>query len=36
VSEIAEYFVGGCWVMFAFGWAAGALHKFFTQAMDQV
>lgn len=36
MTEFSAFFVGGCFAMFAFGWAGGAIHKFFTQALDQV
>lgn len=36
MTEFAAYYVGGCFSMFVIGYAAGSVHKFFTQAMDQV
>lgn len=36
MTEFAAYYVGGCFAMFAIGWCSGAMHKFFTQAMEQV
>jgi len=36
MTEFTAFYVGGCFGMFALGWASGALHKFFHQAMEQV